>query len=85
LIRPAPLIKEGIRWEVTFRYPGSEQFAPRLQSYHPRKIVAIVGDNGAGKSTLIKLLCRFYDPEAGCIELDGTDIRDLSIKSCDDC
>lgn len=81
---PAPLlIKEGIRFrEVTFRYPGSEQFA--LQNFNltipAGKIVAIVGDNGAGKSTLIKLLCRFYDPEAGCIELDGTDIRDLSIK-----
>ena len=81
---PTPLvIKEGIRFrEVTFRYPGSQQFA--LQKFNltipAGKIVAIVGDNGAGKSTLIKLLCRFYDPEAGCIELDGTDIRDLSIK-----
>ncbi len=81
---PTPLvIKEGIRFrEVTFRYPGSQQFA--LQNFNltipAGKIVAIVGDNGAGKSTLIKLLCRFYDPEAGCIELDGTDIRDLSIK-----
>src|SRR5205814_6575988 len=31
--------------------------------------------NGAGKSTLLKLLCRFYDPTAGRIELDGTDVR----------
>jgi ATP-binding cassette subfamily B protein len=44
------------------------------------KIVAIVGANGAGKSTLLKLLCRFYDPEAGRIEIDGVDIRQLSIK-----
>lgn len=75
--------REGIRFRnVTFRYPESERLA--LQNFNltipAGKIVAIVGDNGAGKSTLVKLLCRFYDPEAGRIELDGTDIRDLSIK-----
>jgi ATP-binding cassette subfamily B protein len=37
--------------------------------------VAIVGANGAGKSTIIKLLCRFYEPDAGCIAIDGRDIR----------
>jgi ATP-binding cassette subfamily B protein len=41
--------------------------------------VAVVGPNGAGKSTLIKLLCRFYDPEAGRVTLDGTDLRNLDI------
>ncbi len=43
--------------------------------------MAIVGDNGAGKSTLIKLLCRLYDPQAGCIEIDGQDIRQFSVKA----
>ncbi|MCI0528605.1 MAG: ATP-binding cassette domain-containing protein, partial [Nitrospira sp.] len=38
----------------------------------------IVGPNGAGKSTLLKLLCRFYDPEIGSVELDRIDIRTLS-------
>jgi len=67
---------------VTFRYPGSERAA--LQDFNltipAGQIVAIVGANGAGKSTLVKLLCRFYDPEAGHIEMDGIDIRDLSIE-----
>lgn len=82
--RPVPsVIKEGIRFQnVTFRYPGSERLA--LQNFNltipAGKVVAIVGDNGAGKSTLVKLLCRFYDPEAGRIDLDGTDIRDLLVK-----
>ena len=44
-----------------------------------RRITAIVGANGAGKSTLIKLLCRFYDPAAGCVQLDGLDLRELSL------
>jgi ATP-binding cassette subfamily B protein len=39
--------------------------------------VAVVGENGAGKSTLVKLLCRFYEPTAGTIELDGVDLRGL--------
>lgn len=42
------------------------------------KIVAVVGSNGAGKSTLIKLLCRLYDPTAGEITLNHTDIRNFS-------
>jgi ATP-binding cassette, subfamily B, bacterial MsbA len=41
--------------------------------------IAIVGSNGSGKSTLINLLCRFYDPTAGTITLDGIDYRELRI------
>jgi ABC-type multidrug transport system fused ATPase/permease subunit len=43
--------------------------------------VAIVGENGAGKSTLIHLLMRFDDPDQGIIEIDGTDIRTVSLTS----
>src|SRR5262249_4645246 len=39
--------------------------------------LAIVGQNGAGKTTLAKLLCRLYDPQAGAIEIDGVDLREL--------
>jgi ATP-binding cassette subfamily B protein len=42
-------------------------------------VVAIVGANGAGKSTLLKILCRFYDPENGRVELDGIDVREFSL------
>ncbi|MBF2049746.1 MAG: ABC transporter ATP-binding protein [Leptolyngbya sp. IPPAS B-1204] len=71
-------IQQSVRFRnVRFRYPGSDR--PVLDQFNLTlpvgKVVAIVGDNGAGKSTLVKLLCRFYDPEAGAIELDGTDIR----------
>ena len=81
---PAPSdVKKGINFHhVTFYYPRSER--PALQDFNltipAGKIVAIVGPNGAGKSTLVKLLCRFYDPQAGRIELDGTDLRTLSIQ-----
>lgn len=43
--------------------------------------VAVVGASGAGKSTLSRLLFRFYDATAGCILIDGQDIRDVTQKS----
>ena len=43
--------------------------------------VALVGASGAGKSTVSKLLFRFYDPTEGAIEIDGTDIRSVSLES----
>jgi ATP-binding cassette subfamily B protein len=43
--------------------------------------VALVGPTGAGKTTLISLLPRFYDPARGCVLLDGTDLRKLTLAS----
>lgn len=40
--------------------------------------VAIVGPSGGGKSTLCQLIPRFYDVDAGCVKLDGTDVRNIS-------
>jgi ATP-binding cassette subfamily B protein len=80
---PTPRVARGIRLErVRFRYPGSAR--PLLEDFDLEIpagcIVAVVGPNGAGKTTLIKLLCRFYDPEAGRVTLDGIDLRDLKIE-----
>jgi ATP-binding cassette, subfamily B, bacterial len=65
--------------QVTFSYPGSNEEA--LKNFNLSipvgKHVAIVGVNGAGKSTFLKLLCRFYDPHEGRIEIDGVNIRDF--------
>ncbi|HKO96938.1 MAG TPA: ABC transporter ATP-binding protein [Pyrinomonadaceae bacterium] len=65
---------------VSFRYPQSQHLA--LDDFSLKipagRIVALVGPNGAGKSTLVKLLCRFYDPEAGRIEIDQTDIKQVA-------
>ena len=44
-------------------------------------ITAIVGATGSGKSTLMSLLLRLYDPDAGHITVNGTDLKDLSIDS----
>jgi ATP-binding cassette, subfamily B, bacterial len=66
---------------VTFRYPSRPE-APALDDLTlrvaPGETVALVGPSGAGKSTLFQLLLRFFDPEAGCIRLDGIDLRDMA-------
>ena len=67
---------------VTFQYPDSQRVALNDFSLtiSEGKIVAIVGENGAGKSTLIKLLCRFYDPQAGSIRFGSTDLRQYPLE-----
>jgi len=47
----------------------------------PGEKIGLVGRSGAGKSTLVKLLLRFYDPEAGRILIDGQDIRGVTQAS----
>jgi ABC-type multidrug transport system fused ATPase/permease subunit len=47
----------------------------------PGQKIALVGPTGAGKTTLISLIPRFYDPSQGRIEIDGVDIRKVTLKS----
>lgn len=48
------------------------------------QVLAIVGSSGAGKTTFVNLLPRFYDVTEGAIEIDGMDIRDVTLKSLRD-
>ena len=68
---------------VRFEYPGSDR--PVLDGFDltipAGQSLAIVGQNGAGKTTLAKLLCRLYDPQAGAIEIDGVDMRELDVDA----
>ena len=81
--RPFPHpIREGFVFEdVGFIYPGAERWAVRHLSFTLKagEVVALVGENGAGKTTLVKLLTRLYDPDEGCILLDGHDLRDYDL------
>jgi ATP-binding cassette subfamily B protein len=65
---------------VSFAYPGGANVLDNFDLTIPAgSSLAIVGQNGVGKTTLAKLLCRLYDPQSGAIEVDGVDIRELSI------
>ena len=66
--------------DVTFRYPdGGENVLEHFSLNIPAgTTVAIVGETGAGKSTLVNLACRFFEPTAGQILIDGRDYRERS-------
>ncbi len=68
---------------LDFSYPGTEAAVLEGVELHlpPGSTVAIVGENGAGKTTLVKLLCRFYEPTAGAIELDGIALERFPLKA----
>jgi ABC-type multidrug transport system fused ATPase/permease subunit len=67
---------------VVFAYPGGPPVLDGLDLTIPAgSSLAIVGQNGAGKTTIAKLLCRFYDPTSGAIEIDGVDVRELAIDA----
>ena len=78
---PKPVVfNEAIRLEkVSFRY--AEEWVLRDVDLTIRKgqTVALVGHSGSGKSTLVDLIPRFYDVVEGCITIDGTDIREVTL------
>ncbi|QDT98709.1 ABC transporter ATP-binding protein [Gimesia aquarii] len=68
---------------VSFQYPGSEQFALQDISIEvePGETIALVGPSGAGKTTFCNLVARFYDPTTGRVLLDNSDLTELDVES----
>jgi len=67
---------------ISFEYePGAPVLTGIDLSLRKGEIIALVGPSGAGKSTLADMLPRFYDPIAGAVEIDGTDIREYTVGS----
>jgi len=69
---------------VSFAY-AADNSAPAVQDVSidiaPGKKIALVGPSGAGKTTIFNLLLRFYDIDSGTIEIDGHDIRNVTLAS----
>ena len=67
--------------DVSFSYDGKRPAVADLNfTALPGEIVALVGPTGAGKSTALALLHRVFDPQSGCIKIDGMDIRGLKLS-----
>ena len=66
---------------VTFHYPTRPEISA-LSGFSlavaPGETVALVGASGAGKSTVFQLLSRFYDPQNGCITIDGVALPEMT-------
>ena len=72
-----------VRFEgVGFAYPGGPDILTDVSfTARPGTSVALVGQTGAGKSTAMNLLQRLWDPVHGSIQIDGQDLRDVSLES----
>src|SRR5271156_6106544 len=80
--------REAIRLEnVGFAYSTDEGEKEVLHNIdldiRQGEVIALVGPSGAGKSTLVNLIPRFFDVTSGRIAIDGHDLRDVSLRSCE--
>jgi ATP-binding cassette subfamily B protein len=67
---------------ISFSYKPDQPVLQQLSLLaFPGEAIALVGTSGAGKTTLVNLLPRFYEPQSGQILIDGTDIRDVTLRS----
>ncbi len=78
---------QNLRGEVTFenvsfKYAFSRNVLSKINfTASPGEIIALLGMTGSGKSTLINLIARFYDATGGRVLIDGTDVRELQLRS----
>ena len=81
--RRLPQLSSGIEFEdVTFGYTAEQSNLINVSMNLPKGArVAFVGHSGCGKSTNLNLIMRFYDPQAGRVLFDGTDLREAALDS----
>lgn len=66
---------------VNFKYETSGYIFKNFNlNIKAGETIAIVGETGSGKSTIVNLVCRFYEPTSGAIEIDGINYKELDLK-----
>lgn len=76
--RPVVFEHEIAFRDLTFAYQPDVPVLQHIDLQIPKgKTIALVGQSGGGKTTLTDLLPRFYDPQEGCVTIDGVNIRDF--------
>ncbi len=80
---PLPAVEGRIALrDVSFRYPDGEAVLSDVNlEIAPGQVCALVGPSGAGKTSLASLLLRFYDATEGRVEIDGRDVREVTLAS----
>ena len=82
VLAPKPAQAEIRFRDVAFRYrPETAALNGLSLVIPPGRTAALVGPSGAGKSTILNLIPRFYDPLSGAVEIDGQDIRTVTMAS----
>jgi ATP-binding cassette subfamily B protein len=76
-------LRGGITFkDVTFAYDNGRPVLRDLSfEVAPGQVAAFVGPSGAGKTTITSLIPRFYDPQSGAVEVDGIDVRKVTLAS----
>jgi len=83
--RRAPRFKGAVEFShVTFGYEETTVLNDVNIRIEPGQFAAIVGPSGTGKTTMVSLIPRFYDPLSGEVRIDGTDVRQYTLKSLRD-
>jgi ABC-type multidrug transport system fused ATPase/permease subunit len=82
--------QQTVRGEIEFEHVAFayDETSPVLRDVSftvtPGQMIGVVGPTGSGKSTIMSLIPRFYDPSAGCVKVDGTDVRDYHLQALRD-
>ncbi|MPN24203.1 putative ABC transporter ATP-binding protein [bioreactor metagenome] len=66
---------------VSFSYGGAPVLRDAGLEIPPGRVVCVMGPSGSGKSTLLKLLMRFWDADAGRVEISRTDVRRINTEN----